>query len=179
MRDKAALYRMFEEKLREIGSSLEEILNNPDLKIPVPPEAGQAGRYYHVIKSFALVVRSDTGEPMASVPTATALLTLLRYAPEDAQPLIEYTRNMGQSSIRTLGRKDVYYPLDLDLAHPHYVQQYTDPMNTVWAICRDTKGRAVVMRGSDEVGRYLTVDAAEDDHELPMAVVSLCDEVLA
>lgn len=178
MRDKASLYAMFEGKLREIGSSLEEILSHPDLKIPVPPEAGQTGRYYHIKKSFALVVRSDTGEPMASVPTDTALLTLLRYAPEDAQPLIEYTRDMGNSTIRTLGRKDVYYPLDVDMSKPHYVQQYTDSVGTVWSISRDRTGFAVVIRGTEEVGRYPTTDSAEDDHNLPISVVNLCDEVL-
>ena len=179
MRDKAAVLRGFEDRLRADGSSLAEIMNNPDLKIPVPPEAGHVGRYYYIIRNFALVVREETREPVASVPTDTALLTLLRYAPEDAKPLAEYTRTMGQSHIKTLTRRDVYYPLDVDMSSPHLTQSYNDPLGTVWTVSRTTDGMAAVMRGTEEVGRYQSVDAAEDDHELPVAVVNLCDEVLA
>jgi hypothetical protein len=178
-RDKSTLFTAWDSRLKEHGSSLQDALLRPSLRIHVPTEAGgHNDRYYHIISRFALVVRDD-GTPVASVPADTALLSLMKWAPEDAQILNTYLKSLGVSELKTLTRREIFIPMDADLSSPHYQQIYTDATGASWSICKDTQGRAVVMCGATEVGRYMTANAAEDDHNLPIAVVNLCDEVLA
>ena len=150
-------------RLERKGWTLQQALQNPEERWPVPSPPYPAGRYYHFLndRDIALIV-DDTGV-IASVPGHEAWEAIEQYNPQR----IDHPHNKVVMKHQGHGGR----VLDsVNMSAPWMVQTIATFEGT-WTVHATQGGGGAVLLGEEVVAEYDLAEEINDREDIPEAVV--------